>query len=211
MTEKPAIMMDVSHNNGTIDWGKVRGCTIVDTAAVKATEGAHWDDPLFRTNWRAVLANLGNTDGVLPVTYHYARPDLYPGVKGAQQEAEWHRQVRGHVSAQAAPLALDWEGKAVDLPDEEQAEWIAAWFDWLPTTCQRLLYASRVPLERLHRAGGIPAHVDLWVADWDHTAIGPPDTVPHRVEALPDVVWWQYTSRARLVGAGGNVDLSRSI
>jgi lysozyme len=58
-------VIDVSHNNGAIDWKAVAGAGIA-LAFLKASEGTGFTDPLFVRNQGAARA-----EGLMVVPYHF--------------------------------------------------------------------------------------------------------------------------------------------
>src|SRR5690348_18026208 len=61
-------VIDVSNNNGMVDWGQVLASGVAG-AIVKCTEGTAFVDGQFIRNWTA----LGNA-GAFRGAYHFARP-----------------------------------------------------------------------------------------------------------------------------------------
>lgn len=88
--------IDVSHHQGDIDWRAVRDDGI-EFAFIKATQGATYIDPRFRTNWEAARAA-----GVVAGAYHF-----FSLCSSGQAQAEHFVSV--------APPAHDAFGPAVDL------------------------------------------------------------------------------------------------
>ncbi|HEX5472528.1 MAG TPA: GH25 family lysozyme, partial [Lacipirellulaceae bacterium] len=66
--------IDVSNNNGSINWTSVRNSGI-DFAWAKATEGTSFTDSYFNGS-NGHNMNNGTAAGLLMGAYHFARPDL---------------------------------------------------------------------------------------------------------------------------------------
>lgn len=188
---------DVSHHNRGIDWQLVaQGAA---WATVKATEGAHFEDPRYVEN----VAGARKA-GLPTYAYHYARAD--EDGAGPKDQAAHYMDVAGHVAADMA--ILDWEGPNLRLGPAEQATWILDWF-MATGASDGLLYCSLTTAElvREHLTS-----IALWVAYWTGGEVEfneprPPLSVPDRVAALRPR-WWQYTSRGSLAGIDGYADLS---
>ncbi|HZU06656.1 MAG TPA: GH25 family lysozyme, partial [Chloroflexota bacterium] len=91
--------IDVSNNNGTIDWGKVAAGG-KEFAVIKATEGLNFTDQDFDYNWREARAH-----GLVRGAYHFARPSEGTG----RQEALYFLSRVVEVIEVGDFLALDLE------------------------------------------------------------------------------------------------------
>jgi lysozyme len=97
--------IDVSNNQGGIDWARVASAG-VQFAIAKVSEGAHFRDGYFAENWQAMKAH-----GILRGAYHYALPSQY----GPVQEARYFVDaigLLGQTLEQGDLLALDLEDPA---------------------------------------------------------------------------------------------------
>lgn len=66
--------IDVSNNNGRMDWPDWRGA--IQFAEIKATDGIGFSDPEFTRNWQ------GARDiGLYRFAYHYAHPSMDPSMQ----------------------------------------------------------------------------------------------------------------------------------
>ena len=91
--------IDVSGNNGSIDWVKV-GKTDKKFAFIKLTEGRDFKSKVAKENWDGAKAN-----GLLVGGYHFAKPSTQPGEDDPIAEASFFvKQL----------LAMGWK-KGVDL------------------------------------------------------------------------------------------------
>lgn len=167
-----------------------------DFIIFKATEGVGYTDSDCDPSYQEAKA-AGKKLGV----YHFARPDGNDPIS----EAEWFvSQVRGYIGE--AMLVLDLEVEPIT------AQWAKQWLDhvYSLTGVRPVIYLNTSTANRIDWS---PVWGDyaLWVAqyrdmdtdyNYDMTYAG----------SLPDVNWpngycmWQWTSRGRLDGYGGDLD-----
>lgn len=187
--------LDVSDNNGAIDWREVAADsrrTGITGTECKATEGASFVDTTFAHN-RATCEHYGLR--VMP--YHFARPDLHPGVHGAAAEAQRFCSVVGSLHAGEWRPMLDFETPPF------HADWVRAWND---EVLRRLgvapvLYSYYSALAGMHLAKPLSAGLVLAF----------PNGLP-RVAPCPKP-WrhWtahQYAWHGHVRGVAGAVDLN---
>ncbi|MGH7092723.1 MAG: glycoside hydrolase family 25 protein [Stellaceae bacterium] len=96
-------VIDVSHNNGAIEWGAVAGAGIT-LAFVKASEGTGFVDPRYADNRAAAEAA-----GILVVPYHFI--DAAP-----EAVSQARHFIAAAGLAPGMPAMLDWE-TAADVSD----------------------------------------------------------------------------------------------
>jgi lysozyme len=184
--------IDVSHWQGDIQWSAVKGHGI-KFAIIKATEGHHYTDPHFATNW-VKARNLGIVRGA----YHYFRAQQNP----TRQVDHFLNQM--NLEPNDLPPALDIEETFNTGASHQQ--WIDGMGTWLGTLESR---TGRRPImySRASFLNTLPIPADfrrypLWVA---HYGVQQP--------ALPNVwdswVIWQHVSTGHVAGIQGNVDLNR--
>lgn len=87
-------VVDVSHNNGVIDWAKVPA--EIALVFVKATQGAHFVDPRFAQN-----RDGARKAGKLVVPYHFLDSSPVPG--------QLANLMRGALPVPMGPVMIDWE------------------------------------------------------------------------------------------------------
>lgn len=191
--------IDVSNHQGRIDWKKV-AADGVDFAWVKATEGRTFTDARF-------LANLlGARENGVPVgAYHYARPDN----NSAEAEADHFLTVLGQLEDGDLLPVLDFETKA--LSASRMNAWALRWMELvkLGLGVQPVFYSYPYFISGSMGGAKPLAGVPLWLADY-----GPNDgklhtqryRFPHMVQ-----VAHQYTSRGRIGGIAGVVDLNTAV
>lgn len=106
--------IDVSKNQGDIDFTKVRGAGF-RFAICKATEGADYQDSCFVTNMQRIR-DLGAGSGFYAGAYHFARPDNRAGRSGGETEGKWFCKVLKAVASQLdISLERDFLEPALDM------------------------------------------------------------------------------------------------
>jgi lysozyme len=166
---------------------------------LKATEGLTWTDSSFvRRRRRAIAA------GLRPIPYHFARPDLHP--HGARDEARHFVAVVGARKIRRLGLVLDFERECHNCGPMANQAWARAFSQTVHQLTGEWVgfYSNPDIISRLRLATPIGGW--LWLA-----AYGPNDGHHHVVS--PPAPWHrirfhQYTSRGRIAGAVGDVDLS---
>lgn len=183
--------IDISHWQNKITSFK----SDVDFVIVKATEGVGFLDPQFKR-----LYNQAKKDGKLVGVYHFARPDTG---NSAIAEADYFiKNVKDCIKE--AILVLDWEPAKGQISN---VAWAKAFLDRVKakTGVKALLYASRSPINSFNWSSVAKADYGLWVADYG--------TNTGKAGKKPVVKWWnnyaiwQYTSKGRISGYTGNVDM----
>lgn len=182
--------IDISHHQrGITKFG-----SDVDFVIIKATEGVGYVDEQCDR-----LYQQAKKDGKLLGVYHFARPDLN---NSAIAEADWFiKNIQGYL--REAILVLDWESGYLG-----NVAWAKAFLDRVQekTGIKALLYASRSPINSFNWSSVANADYGLWVADYGANT-GSEGNKPN-VKWWPFYILWQYTSRGRVAGYGGNVDLN---
>ena len=166
----------------------------VDFAIIKATEGVGYVDPACDK-----LYQKAKKSGKLLGVYHFARPDLN---NSAIAEADWFiKNIQGYL--REAILVLDWESGYLG-----NVAWAKAFLDRVKekTGIKAILYASRSPINSFDWSSVANADYGLWVADYGANT-GSECNKPV-VKWWPFYILWQYTSKGRVAGYNGNVDLN---
>ena len=192
--------IDVSNNNGTIDWSKVPRAHI-RFAFLKATEGQTFDDAYYNSNRTAAGAN-----NIVIGAYHFARPDS--SYHDAMKEAD-------HFVSFAAPRAgdivptLDLEVTGGLTPSALIA-WTSSWLTEVTAKLgvKPMIYTS---------AGFWRSYMDdtdqfakggytlLWIANW----FAHHPTLPANRWGGHGWTFWQYTNCGSVPGVNGCVDRDR--
>lgn len=186
--------IDISRYQNGIDISKLD----VDFVICKATEGVGYTDNCCDKFYQQAKS-LGKKLGV----YHFARPDLG---NTAIAEADWFvRETKGYHKE--VILVLDWE--AGDLGN---ISWAKAWLDrvYEKTGVKPIIYMSASIMRQYDWSSVVNADYGLWVASY-----GTNDGTAQKsvFNNYPLKYWsfyalWQYTSKGRLNGYNGNLDLN---
>lgn len=175
----------------------------VDFVIVKATEGVGYVDKSCDTLYQKAKAQ-GKKLGV----YHFARPDL----NSAEAEANFFvENVKGYVKE--AILVLDWEpgGSVVvgdnAIPNISRVDWAKAWLDkvYSLTGVKPIIYMSQSPENSYDWSQVANADYGLWVAKYGANN-GQQGTQP-TIKYWKFYALWQYTSKGRVSGYNGDLDL----
>lgn len=187
--------IDISHHQNGINIES----TGVDFVICKATEGVGYVDKCCDKFYQAAK-KCGKKLGV----YHFARPDLG---NSAVAEADYFlSQIQGYIKE--AILVLDWEPGGNKIGD---VSWAKAWLDrvYSKTGVKPVIYMSASPMRSYDWSSVAKADYGLWVANY-----GVNDGAAHEdvFNRYPLKYWsfyalWQYTSKGRVPGYGGNIDL----
>jgi lysozyme len=194
--------IDVSHNNGVIDWAKVsKNTTKVDFAFIKATEGVGYTDSSFMLN-----ANEAKKNGIKIGYYHFASLNTTNNVADAKAEVNYFVSVIKKAPAADLPLILDLETNKVGLDKTQVLEWINTFFSEMKKLgYDNLALYSYTPfldsnLPPKHLLGTIK----LWIAAYVNTA------TPKLPKGWKEYWIWQYSSKGTVLGIKGNVDLNKT-
>ena len=186
--------IDISKWQAGIDLSKID----TDFVICKATEGVGYTDKNCDGFYQQAK-KLGKKLGV----YHFARPDLR---NTAIAEADWFvRETKGYHKE--AMLILDWEsGNLKDV------NWAKQWLDrvYEKTGVKPVIYMSASVMSSADWSSVVNADYGLWVANYGSNNGQPQESVFNR---YPLKYWtfyalWQYTSKGRLAGYNGNLDLN---
>lgn len=195
------LIVDLSNNNDlSVDWPRVRAAGI-DAAWLKVTEGRTFRDPAYvryRDGARAAGLRVGG--------YHYARPDLNPSIDAALVEARNFAAHLGPIGRRDLRPVLDLE-EPVSFPSERLVAWVRAWNAETRrlTGTGPVLYTYPAYVTGELRAT-VPLGYGLWLAAWGRNdGHEYPYVVPRPWKRA---VAHQFTSRARIGGIDGRVDLS---
>ena len=186
--------IDISHHQKGIDLGAIA----VDFVIIKATAGNGYTDEMCDTFYQKAKS-LGKKLGV----YHFARPDLG---NTAEAEADWFiKETLGYHKE--AMLVLDWESG-----DLTNVAWAKAWLDrvYSKTGVKPVIYMSASVMHGADWSSVANADYGLWVANYGTNNGTAQESVFDR---YPLKYWsfyalWQYTSKGRLNGYNGNLDLN---
>lgn len=188
--------IDISHYQNGIDLSKIE----TDFVICKATEGNGYTDKCCDKFYQQAK-KLGKKLGV----YHFARPDLG---NTAEKEADWFiKETKGYHKE--AILILDWEPSGGQLSN---VAWAKAWLDrvYSKTGIKPIIYMSASPMKSYDWSSVVKADYGLWVANYGSNNGTAQESVFNK---YPLKHWsfyalWQYTSKGRLDGYNGNLDIN---
>ena len=186
--------IDISHHQKGIDLGAID----VDFVIIKATEGNGYTDEMCDTFYQKAKS-LGKKLGV----YHFARPDLG---NSPEAEADWFvKETLGYHKE--AMLILDWESGNL-----QDTVWARKWLDrvYSKTGVRPVIYMSASVMRSANWGDVVAGDYGLWVANYGTNDGTAQESVFDR---YPLKYWdfyalWQYTSKGRLNGYSGNLDLN---
>lgn len=189
-------VIDTSSFQAALDFRNVD----YDAAMIKATEGIGYVNPYCDTQMQEVISQ-GKPNGV----YHFGHPE-----NDATQEADYFvNNIQGYLDGTTL-LVLDYETNT-------NVGWALTFLNRVydRTGVKAVIYLSESTVNAVDWSPVYNNDYGLWVAkyldnvqdtNWDMSNAGP----------LPDVNWntaapyimWQWTSKGRLNGYGGDLDLS---
>ena len=172
----------------------------IDFVICKATEGVGYTDKNCDGFYQEAK-RLGKKLGV----YHFARPDLG---NSAVEEADYFiKETKGYHKE--AILILDWEPQGNSIAN---TGWAKGWLDrvYEKTGVKPLIYMSASVVRAYDWSKVVAGDYGLWVANYgsnNGTAQkGVFNNYPLRYWSF--YALWQYTSKGRLNGYGGNLDMN---
>ena len=177
--------IDVSHWDGTIDWGQVAdgGQTFV---FMKATEGTGFTDPEFAANWQGAKAA-----GVARGAYHFFHSNVDP-----IQQADYFLSVAGNDFSHDLPPMLDLE-VTDNSTNAVVASTALAWLQHVQEVTGRapVVYTSARFMNSIGNPSGFEAY-PLFVANWQVTC-------PNVPTPWTGWVFWQSTDSETVSGISG--------
>jgi GH25 family lysozyme M1 (1,4-beta-N-acetylmuramidase) len=184
--------IDVSHHQGSINWGSVKSSGI-EFAWIKATEGTDYKDPQFNANYLGA-----HNAGVIRGAYHFARPASSSGAA----QAEFFATNGGAWSADnlTLPGVLDIENGSSSqchgLSQAAMRTWISDFYNTYKARTSRDVVIYTTANWWNNCTGGwtgMSTKSPLWVAHW---TTGSP-TIP---SGFPAWTVWQYTDKGNIGG-----------
>ncbi|HET8922560.1 MAG TPA: GH25 family lysozyme [Candidatus Acidoferrum sp.] len=197
--------IDVSSNQGQVDWERVAGAGKA-FAFARATVGGHIADSQFATNWQGI-----SDAGMLRGAYHFFWP-LTPW----KEQAENFIKTVGALNPGDLPPVLDLE-EAIpksdqlkrdvwnDIPANQRLSIIQNWLDEVEQALgmQPMIYTRQNFIEPL-LGDGVKALATsgLWIA---HYNVAQPSTP----SSWTSWTFWQYSETGSIDAVHGNVDCDR--
>ncbi len=194
--------IDVSANNGKIEWDKVvQNATPINFVFIKTSEGVGYTDPTFKFN-SLEAKRVGLKVGY----YHFASLNTLNDIPDAKAEADYFISIIKTAPKFDLPLILDIETNKVGLDKAHVLEWINTFFNELKAAGYNdyALYSYTPFLD-----GNLPSNhslgsIKLWLAAYT-TAPAP---------KLPlgwNQYWiWQSSDKGNVFGIKGNVDTNKT-
>jgi lysozyme len=184
--------IDVSGNNGTINWRKVKN-THIDFAYIKATEGGTFKDSAFARNWSGATSA-----GIKHGAYHFFRPD-----KSVKTQIHNFVATVKHWNHGELPPVLDVEEpqRWKHLSHKRSADKVLGWLKGVKKELgvTPVIYMSASFAQDVLGNDKRLAQYPLWLA---HYTKHKPD-VP---EPYQKHTFWQYTEAGKIAGISGAVD-----
>ncbi len=179
--------IDVSNNNGTIDWAMVKSAGIVFAYARIADDTM--PDPQFATNWSGMQAN-----GVVRGAYQFFEPADDPTA-----QASYVVGILGKLAAADLPVMVDLETTGGQSPATIAAN-LATFVDAVAagTGKQPIILTGKSFWETNVQSAAF-ASEPLWIAASNVVC-------PNLPSQWPSWVMWQDSITATVAGVSGNVD-----
>ncbi len=195
--------IDVSHNNGVVDWSPMTPKNGVQFVFIKATQGNRFEDPQFEANWR----NSKKSKGLRRGAYHF----LSAGVPGTEQAAAYIQALKNvgrlqkedlrpvvdvewDCAKKCAPGQDRWDGYTTDQIVKIITDWVTSVKS--ATGKDPIIYTSAAWWNSHLHPDSIQT-VPVWIANYSAASIkhGPPSIGTHFYAA------WQFTDHST-VGDG---------
>ena len=190
--------IDVSHNNGRIDWSAVSNDSAgIRFAYIKATESNNFTDPQFSVNWPNCMSA-----GIQRGAYHYFHPDVDATLQanyflGALQAAG------GFQGVNDLPPAIDVEEPLDGVSVTDYLNGVQTWLNVVQQSLSvpPVIYTNIDTWTNTVSNSSQLSNYDLWLAQWGVTAPSPPG-------GWTNWTFWQYTNTGN-VGGISPVDRDR--
>jgi len=193
------IGIDISHNNGTVDWKKVKtDPQDIQFVFLKATQGVDYNDPKFLENAKGCIDN-----NIKWGAYHFATWNNHDVVADAKLEAAHFLSRVLLAGKPTMPLVLDAESDTKpNLSPEEILTFITTFIDEIEKAGYEIMFYSYPGwinswLPKNHGLG----KYKLWEADYNG-ALNP-------VNGWNKAYMHQYSATGKVNGIATNVDLNK--
>lgn len=178
---------------GAIDWTSV-AASGQKFAFVKATEGTGYTNPHYAAD--SVKAQQA---GIVPGSYHYARP----GWNDARSEARFYASVIATGPQPSLPPVLDLE-ESQGLSPQQLQNWVREWIDEIKIQTGRdpIIYTYYSFWKQQMGNTTEFSEYPLWLAYYN-------DSLPADIPGGWDTVtFWQYSSTGNVDGIRADVDMN---
>lgn len=170
--------IDISHWNSDVTVKSA--LTTSKFCIIKLTEGKTYIDAAYNRNIKFVK----DSKAIIGF-YHYAHPEQNTAVQEANAFVSTLKKVYLHGRTKNALLALDWEGKALNYPEEWAIAWLGEVYE--RTGIRPLFYVQASALDRFKRLPKMD--YGLWVAKYTN-----PENTEPPIGKFPRWAMWQYSS-----------------
>lgn len=182
------------HSGGAaIDWQTV-AASGQSFAFIKATEGTGYVNPYFSSD-----SSKASAAGVLPGSYHYAKP----GNGDARSQARYYASTLATGAQPSLPPTLDLEENG-GLSSDQLIAWVHDWVDEITTLTGRdpIIYTYySFWLQDMANTTDF-ADLPLWLAYYGDSL---PDPLPG---GWSEATFWQYSGEGAVDGVYTNVDMN---
>lgn len=172
-----------------------------DFIAIKASEGVGWEDPSLGSN-----VAEARVKGEPIVFYHLARPMAQDGNTAEAEAQSFLKAIKPYLKL-GDRVALDWE-----MENQNLTEWAEHWLDLVSVSLDTV---AVIYLNSNGINGGDWAKVEvkfpLWFAGYGTNPVQEgfsPRPKPSDVSWASGIWAWQYSSKGRLPGYSGDLDLN---
>jgi lysozyme len=182
------------HSGGAaIDWQTV-AASGQSFAFIKATEGTGYVNPYFSSD-----SSKASAAGILPGSYHYAKP----GLGDARSQARYYASTLATGAQPSLPPTLDLEENG-GLSADQLTQWVHDWVDEITTLTGRDPIIYTYYAFWLQDMGNTTEFSDLplWLAYYGDSL---PDPLPG---GWSEATFWQYTGEGAVDGVYTNVDMN---
>lgn len=189
--------IDISHYQneaGKIDWEKLKASEY-KFCFVKCTEGTTYRDRFYEENKKGA-----RKAGLVFGAYHFAR------LKDPIQEADHFCDTVGDLE-EGEIVILDFE-----VDGANQVDWCLKWLKKVEERLgfKPLLYTNEARVKSLNWQPVVDKNYGLWVAKYASQVIYVPEYLQRKPVSDEWPFWaiWQFSSRAKVPGLVGNVDVN---
>lgn len=197
------IIIDVSGNNGVIDWNQVanNNGSRIKGVMIKTSEGSGYSDANADLN-----INDANKNGIPIGLYHFAFVSTLDLVNGPVAEATFFAsKVNNYKDKLSLPVALDFEVDR-NLDPTGIKNWISSFINTFKSLCdyELIIYSYWSFLMEKFPSDGSFSDMKLWLAAYVEDI----NKLPGMPKSWPTAWMWQYSDTEKVVGVNGNVDAS---
>ncbi|MGN6339433.1 MAG: glycoside hydrolase family 25 protein [Ginsengibacter sp.] len=187
--------IDISHHNGTINWGAVKTAGI-SFVYIKISEGVGTPDPMAKTN-AETAKKLGFKIGY----YHFCHPDMRNGgtvISDAIAETDEAMNLLKTLRTPDLPLVLDLENENMPLSESDFLRWIDTFINHVvnKTGIEPMIYSGKAYLDSHLPPDHTIGKCKLWLPRY-----GLNDTNKLQLPVgWNDWTMWQYTEHGKIEG-----------